>query len=76
MLTTPLLGSAEGPWVDVMRVIGQAHTLLHTEKGVPRIQTDIRVGSRYVFARIVLGRNRDEDGCGGARRGRVETNHA
>lgn len=28
-----------------MRVIGQAHTMLH-ERGVVRIQSDIRVGSR------------------------------
>jgi len=35
----------EGSWEDVMRLIGQAHTLLH-EKGVVRIQSDIRVGSR------------------------------
>jgi uncharacterized protein YqgV (UPF0045/DUF77 family) len=28
-----------------MTLIGQAHTMLH-EKGVVRIQTDIRVGSR------------------------------
>jgi uncharacterized protein (TIGR00106 family) len=35
----------EGPWEDVMRVIGQAHSLLH-ENGVVRIQSDIRVGSR------------------------------
>lgn len=35
----------EGSWDDVMRVIGRAHTMLH-EKGVVRIQTDIRVGSR------------------------------
>ncbi|CAD0091170.1 unnamed protein product [Aureobasidium mustum] len=35
----------EGPWDDVMRVIGQAHSLLH-ENGVVRIQSDIRVGSR------------------------------
>ena len=35
----------EGSWTDVMTVIGQAHTMLH-EKGVVRIQTDIRVGSR------------------------------
>ena len=32
-----------------MRVIGQAHCMLH-EKGIVRIQTDIRVGSRYVLA--------------------------
>lgn len=35
----------EGSWEDVMRVIGQAHCMLH-EKGIIRIQTDIRVGSR------------------------------
>ncbi|OAP58392.1 hypothetical protein AYL99_07482 [Fonsecaea erecta] len=35
----------EGSWDDVMRLIGQAHTLLH-EKGIVRIQSDIRVGSR------------------------------
>ncbi|KAI5273361.1 hypothetical protein E4T47_03485 [Aureobasidium subglaciale] len=37
--------TVEGPWDDVMRVIGQAHSLLH-ENGVVRIQSDIRVGSR------------------------------
>ena len=36
---------AEGPWDDVMRVIGQAHSMLH-QNGVVRIQSDIRVGSR------------------------------
>ena len=40
--TNPLV---EGPWDDVMRIIGQAHSLLHAS-GVVRIQTDIRVGSR------------------------------
>ena len=35
----------EGPWDDVMRLIGQAHSYLHGN-GVVRIQTDIRVGSR------------------------------
>ena len=34
----------EGPWDEVMRIIGQAHTLLHAN-GVVRIQSDIRVGS-------------------------------
>ncbi len=29
-----------------MRLIGQAHFMLH-QKGIVRIQTDIRVGSRY-----------------------------
>lgn len=43
-----LFESIEGSWEDVMRLIGQAHTMLH-RKGVVRIQTDIRVGSRYVL---------------------------
>lgn len=38
---------AEGSWDEVMRLIGQAHTMLH-KKGIMRIQTDIRVGSRYI----------------------------
>ncbi|KAL8653884.1 MAG: hypothetical protein Q9210_001835 [Variospora velana] len=37
--------TVEGPWDEVMRLIGQAHVMLH-KKGVMRIQTDIRVGSR------------------------------
>jgi uncharacterized protein (TIGR00106 family) len=37
--------SAEGSWDQVMKVIGQCHSLLH-ENGVVRIQSDIRVGSR------------------------------
>ncbi|EXJ72685.1 uncharacterized protein A1O5_03832 [Cladophialophora psammophila CBS 110553] len=37
--------TVEGSWDDVMRLIGQAHTLLH-RKGIVRIQSDIRVGSR------------------------------
>lgn len=35
----------EGSWDEVMKVIGQAHAMLHS-KGVVRIQTDIRVGTR------------------------------
>ena len=35
----------EGAWDDVMRIIGQAHSYVHSN-GVHRIQTDIRVGSR------------------------------
>ncbi|CAI7658828.1 Cell wall biogenesis protein Ecm15 [Penicillium freii] len=35
----------EGSWDQVHQVIGQAHTILH-QKGVVRIHTDIRVGSR------------------------------
>ena len=34
-----------------MNVIGQAHSMLH-EKGIVRIQTDIRVGSRYVIVKV------------------------
>ncbi len=41
-------GGSEGSWDDVMRVIGQAHFMLH-KKGIVRIQSDIRVGSRYVL---------------------------
>ncbi|GAB7356681.1 hypothetical protein MBLNU459_g7394t1 [Dothideomycetes sp. NU459] len=37
--------TVEGSWDEVMRVIGQAHSLLH-QNGVVRIQSDIRVGSR------------------------------
>ena len=35
-----------------MTVLGQAHTLLH-EQGIVRIQTDIRVGTRYVLAYLL-----------------------
>lgn len=42
---------SEGSWDDVMRLIGQAHTLVH-ENGVARVQTDIRAGTRYVFLLI------------------------
>ncbi|KAK5275787.1 UPF0045 protein M15, partial [Cryomyces antarcticus] len=34
-----------GSWDECMRVIGQAHTMLH-RNGVVRIQSDIRVGTR------------------------------
>ncbi|KAF2430816.1 cell wall biogenesis protein-like protein Ecm15 [Tothia fuscella] len=37
--------TVEGSWDDVMKVIGNAHAVLH-ERGVVRIQSDIRVGSR------------------------------
>lgn len=44
----------EGSWDEVMKVIGQAHGILH-DKGIVRIQTDIRVGSRYApFIKFVL----------------------
>lgn len=35
----------EGSWLDVTKIMGQAHQLLH-DQGVVRIQTDIRIGSR------------------------------
>ena len=38
-------GTTEGSWEDVMKLIGQCHTMLHAN-GVVRIQSDIRVGSR------------------------------
>lgn len=37
---------AEGPWDDVTRLIGLAHTLVHQE-GIARVQTDIRIATRY-----------------------------
>jgi hypothetical protein len=50
-LTVTLL---EGSWDRVHEVIGQAHTMLH-QQGVVRIQTDIRVGSRYVWSLPLSG---------------------
>ena len=35
----------EGPWTEVMNLIGACHAMLH-EKGIVRIQSDIRAGSR------------------------------
>jgi uncharacterized protein YqgV (UPF0045/DUF77 family) len=37
--------NTEGSWDEVMRLIGQAHTLVH-QNGVLRVQTDIRAGTR------------------------------
>ncbi len=36
---------AEGSWDECMKAIGQCHSMLHA-RGVVRIQSDIRVGSR------------------------------
>lgn len=44
MLTGSLL-FLEGPWDDVFRVIGQAHSVVF-KRGVVRIQTSMRVGTR------------------------------
>ena len=63
--TDAYLFVAEGSWDAVMGVIGQAHTMLH-EKGVVRIQTDIRVGSRLVplFLDVFALLRRNLMGCG------------
>ncbi|WVR09153.1 hypothetical protein IAU60_006215 [Kwoniella sp. DSM 27419] len=37
--------NVEGPWDDVMRVIGEAHQAVHA-LGCQRIATDIRIGTR------------------------------
>lgn len=34
-----------GPWTEVMDLIGQMHVLVHS-RGVVRVQSDIRVGTR------------------------------
>jgi len=37
--------TVEGPWDEVMKVVGQAHALVH-QNGVQRVQTSMRVGTR------------------------------
>lgn len=37
--------TVEGSWDEVMKVIGQAHTVVH-RAGVARVQTSMRVGTR------------------------------
>ncbi|KAI1773673.1 hypothetical protein F4818DRAFT_442980 [Hypoxylon cercidicola] len=37
--------TVEGSWDDVMKVIGQAHSVVHS-KGVVRVQSSMRVGTR------------------------------
>ncbi|KAK0711241.1 YkoF-like protein [Lasiosphaeris hirsuta] len=37
--------TVEGSWDEVMKVIGQAHTVVHNT-GVLRVQTSMRVGTR------------------------------
>ncbi|KAI2637481.1 YkoF-like protein [Xylaria nigripes] len=37
--------TVEGSWDEVMRVIGQAHSVVHA-RGVVRVQTSMRVGTR------------------------------
>lgn len=38
----------EGPWDQVSQIIGFAHTLIH-QQGIVRIQTDIRITTRYAL---------------------------
>lgn len=38
--------TVEGAWDEVMAVIGKAHSVVH-KKGVLRVQSSMRVGSRY-----------------------------
>lgn len=42
----------EGSWDEVMRVIGQAHSVVHS-KGVVRVQSSMRVGTRYVATNLL-----------------------
>lgn len=53
-LLTPFV-FVEGSWDRVHQVIGQAHTIIH-QKGVVRIHTDVRVGTRYpmLLAHLIL----------------------
>ncbi|KAK1777805.1 YkoF-like protein [Copromyces sp. CBS 386.78] len=37
--------TVEGPWDEVMKVIGQAHAVVHQE-GAKRVQTSMRAGTR------------------------------
>ncbi|KAH6624793.1 YkoF-like protein [Chaetomium sp. MPI-SDFR-AT-0129] len=37
--------TVEGSWDEVMKVVGQAHSVVH-QAGVVRVQTSMRVGSR------------------------------
>ncbi|TPX10859.1 uncharacterized protein E0L32_008248 [Thyridium curvatum] len=37
--------TVEGNWDEVFKVIGQAHTLVHS-RGVARVQSSMRVGTR------------------------------
>jgi hypothetical protein len=43
----------EGPWDQVTHVIGWAHSLIH-QQGIARIQTDIRISTRYVVIEQVF----------------------
>ncbi|BDD62917.1 hypothetical protein MPDQ_007887 [Monascus purpureus] len=46
--------TVEGPWDQVLQVIGFAHTLVH-QAGIARIQTDVRVTTRTDKAQPMEG---------------------
>ena len=53
---TPLTNTnypTEGTWDQVSQIIGFAHTLIH-QQGIARIQTDIRITTRYVESIIFV----------------------
>ena len=53
---TPLTNTnypTEGTWDQVSQIIGFAHTLIH-QQGIARIQTDIRITTRYVESLILV----------------------
>ena len=41
--------TVEGSWDEVMKVVGQAHAVVH-QGGVKRVQSSMRVGTRYVLS--------------------------
>lgn len=45
--------TVEGSWDEVMKVVGQAHAVVH-QGGVKRVQTSMRVGTRYVIVVVVV----------------------
>ena len=45
--------STEGSWDEVMKVVGQAHSVVH-QTGAVRVQTSMRAGTRCVFCHSPL----------------------
>lgn len=45
----------EGPWDEVMELIGQLHVRVH-EMGIFRVQSDIRVGTRTDAEETIQGK--------------------
>lgn len=52
--------TVEGSWDEVMRVIGQAHSVVH-QVGPQRIQTSMRVGTRSVSRDLGRGAGLNAD---------------